>query len=127
MAVDVDKAGTDRETLSCPRKAQEGVSSAIEKDARGRARVFAPARRATVPENRVPLLIFLMVVLGTLAITSMSIEDPYARLLAISDWPQVQVSSRDLVDECGVFMWVRWVGPGFGAEDPYIPMRYRYR
>ncbi|HSJ52508.1 MAG TPA: hypothetical protein VLC52_02075 [Anaerolineae bacterium] len=127
MAVDVDKAGTDRETLSCPRKAQEGVSSAIERDQRGRARAFAPARRATVEESRLPLLILLVVIFVSLAVRSMIIDDPYERLQAIQQWPEVQVSSRNLVDECGVFMWVKWVGPGFGSEEPYIPMKYRYR
>jgi hypothetical protein len=115
------------DSVSCPRRAQEGVSSAIEQDERGRATAFAPARRATVAESRVPLLIFLLVIILTLAISSMIIEDPYTKLQAIQHWPEVQVSSRDLVDECGVFMWVRWVGPGFGSEAPYIPMRYRYR
>jgi hypothetical protein len=121
------KTGQSPDALSCPRRAQDGVSSAIEQDERGRARAFAPARRATVAESRIPLLILLVVVVATLAISSMIIEDPYAKLLAIQDWPEVQVSSRDLVDECGVFMWVRWVGPGFGTEAPYIPMKYRYQ
>jgi hypothetical protein len=116
-----------KDSLSCPRRTQEGVSSAIEHDERGRARRFAPARRATVAENRVPLLIFLVIVFVTLAIRSMIIDEPYARLQAIQQWPEVQVSSRNLVDECGVFMWVRWVGPGFGTEEPYIPMKYRYQ
>ncbi|HSJ55226.1 MAG TPA: hypothetical protein VLC52_15910 [Anaerolineae bacterium] len=127
MSLGVEKSGTDKETLSCPRKAQEGVSSAIEKDARGRARTFAPARRATVGESRVPLLMLLVFVFVSLAIRSMIIDDPYERLQAIQQWPEVQVSSRNLVDECGVFMWVKWVGPGFGSEEPYIPMKYRYR
>jgi len=85
------------------------------------------AQPASHEESRIPLLIFLAVILTSLAIRSMIIEDPYARVRAIQQWPEVQVSSRDLVDECGVFMWVKWVGPGFGAEEPYIPMRYRYQ
>ncbi len=85
------------------------------------------AQRAPSEEGRVPLLIFLVIVLTLLAIRSTIVEDPYARALAIQQWPEVQVSSRDLVDECGVFMWVKWVGPGFGTEEPYIPMGYRYR
>ncbi len=127
MASGEQKTGQSSDPLSGPRRTQEGVSSAIEKDERGRARAFAPARRATAPENRVPLLIFLVVIILSLAINSMIIEDPYEKLLAIQEWPEVQVSSRDLVDECGVFMWVKWVGPGFGTEEPYIPMKYRYR
>jgi hypothetical protein len=127
MAADEEKAGPNEDSLSCPRRAQRGVSSAIEQDERGRAVAFAPARRATVAESRVPLLIFLVVIVLSLAISSMIVEDPYEKLQAIQQWPEVQVSSRDLVDECGVFMWVRWVGPGFGSEAPYIPMRYRYR
>jgi hypothetical protein len=85
------------------------------------------ARGATREESRIPLLIFLAIVLALAAVRSTIIEDPYDRALAIQAWPEVQVSSRDLVDECGVFMWVRWVGPGFGADQPYIPMRYRYQ
>ncbi len=84
-------------------------------------------RRVRRVESRIPLLIFLVIIIISLSIRSMVTEDPYARLLAIQQWPEVQVSSRDLVDECGVFMWVRWVGPGFGTEEPYIPMGYRYR
>jgi hypothetical protein len=127
MASGERRTGHSDDPASCPRRAQEGVSSAIEQDERGRATAFAPVRRATVAESRVPLLIFLVVIILTLAVSSMIIEDPYAKLQAIQHWPEVQVSSRDLVDECGVFMWVRWVGPGFGSEAPYIPMRYRYR
>jgi len=127
MPTDVQGVGRGDDSLSCPRRTQDGVSSAIERDERGRARAFSPARRATVEESRLPLLIFLIIVLATLAISSMVVEDPYTRLLAIQQWPEVQVSSRDLVDECGVFMWARWVGPGFGTEEPYIPMRYRYQ
>ncbi len=85
-------------------------------------------RKVRRTESRIPLLIFLVVIVISLSIRSMIIiEDPYARLQAIQQWSEVQVSSRDLVDECGVFMWVRWVGPGFGTENPYIPMKYRYR
>ena len=87
----------------------------------------SPPRRAPREESRVPLLIFLAIILALLAIRSVMIEDPYARARAIQQWPEVQVSSRDLVDECGVFKWVRWVGPGFGSEAPYIPMKYRYQ
>lgn len=78
-------------------------------------------------ENRVPFLVFLLIVFLFLAVRSMIIDDPYARARAIRTWPEVKVSSRNLVDECGVFMWVKWVGPGFGTEEPYIPMRDRYR
>jgi hypothetical protein len=127
MASKEGRAAHSEDSLSCPRRRQEGVSSAIEQDERGKARRFAPARRATVAENRVPLLIFLVVVFLTLAIRSMIVDEPYARLQAIQHWPEVQVSSRNLVDECGVFMWVKWVGPGFGTEEPYIPMKYRYQ
>lgn len=84
------------------------------------------ARRAPPEESRIPLLIFLGIVFMLLAIRSMMTEEPYTRARAIQQWPEVQVSSRDLVDECGVFMWVKWVGPGFGTEEPYIPMGYRY-
>lgn len=121
------QTGQSRDPLSLPPTEQEGVRSAIRQDERGRARAFAPARRATVPESRIPLLIFLVVIVLSLAISSMIIQDPYAKLQAIQQWPEVQVSSRDLVDECGVFMWTRWVGPGFGSDAPYIPMKYRYR
>lgn len=122
-----DRPRRDESTLSCPRRAGDSVSSAIERDDRGRARRFAPARRATVEESRIPLLIFLVVVVITLAVRSMIIETPISRLKAIRQWPEVQVSSRLLIDECGVFMWVKWVGPGFGTEEPYIPMAERYR
>ncbi len=84
-------------------------------------------RRVRREESRIPLLIFFVVIVISLSIRSTITEDPYARLLAIQQWPEVQVSSRDLVDECGVFMWVRWVGPDFGTDEPYIPMRYRYQ
>jgi hypothetical protein len=85
-------------------------------------------RRPTRPEeNRIPLLIFLLVFTFLLAVRSMIFEDDYARLRAIQTWPVIQVSSRNLVDECGVFMWTRWAGPGFAAEEPYIPMKYRYQ
>ena len=84
-------------------------------------------RKVRRTESRIPLLIFLAIIIISLAIRSTITEDPYARLLAIQQWPEVEVSSRDLVDECGVFMWVRWIGPGFGTDDPYIPMKYRYR
>lgn len=127
MASDRDETENSQDSLSCSRIRQRGVSSAIKQDERGRAKRFAPARRATVEENRLPLLIFLVVVLITLAIRSTIVEDPYAKLQAIQQWPEVQVSSRNLVDECGVFMWVKWVGPGFGTDEPYIPMKYRYR
>jgi hypothetical protein len=103
------------------------VFSAIRQDERGRAQAFKPARAATVQESRLPLLIFLAVVLLTIAVSSMIIEDPYSELLAALEWPEVKVSSRDLVDECGVFMWARWTGPGFGSEEPYIPMAARFR
>jgi len=87
-------------------------------------------RALTLPnvreESRVPLLIFLAIILATLAINSLFIEEPYARARAIQQWPVVQVSSRDLVDECGVYMWVRWTGPDFADEGPYIPMKFRY-
>lgn len=76
-------------------------------------------------EGRAFLLIFLAVVLVLAIVRSMIVEDPVARARAIQHWPVVRVSSRNLVDECGVFMWVRWVGPGFGTEAPYIPMQYR--
>jgi hypothetical protein len=85
------------------------------------------ARGASREESRIPLLIFLAVILIPLVVRSMTVEDPYARARAIQNWPEVQVSSRDLVDECGVFMWAKWIGPGFGTEEPYIPMRYRYQ
>lgn len=127
MDSDDQKSAPSQGSLTCSREDQRGVSSAIEQDARGRAKAFSPARRATVPESRIPLLIFLVVVITSLAVGSMTLEDPYAKLLAIQHWPEVQVNSRDLVDECGVFMWVRWIGPGFGSEEPYIPMKYRYR
>ena len=78
-------------------------------------------------ENRITLLVFLALLILTLAVRSMIVEDPYARARAIQQWPEVQVSSRNLVDECGVYMWVKWTGPGFSSEDPYIPMRYRYK
>jgi len=122
-----EKSRREESTLSCPRRPGDGVSSAIERDERGRARRFAPARRATVEESRIPLLVLLVVVVISLAIRSMIIEDTYTRLKAIQEWPEVKVSSRLLVDECGVFMWVRWVGPGFGTDKPYIPMSERYR
>jgi len=85
--------------------------------------MHAPPRE----ESRIPFLVFLVIVLLLLAIRSMIVDDPYSRARAIQQWPEVQVSSRNLVDECGVFMWVKWVGPGFGIEEPYIPMRYRYQ
>ena len=122
-----EKSRRDESTLSCPRRVGDSVSSAIERDDYGRARRFAPARRATVEESRIPLLIFLVAVVITLAIRSMIIDDPYSRARAVRQWPEVQVSSRLLVDECGVFMWVKWVGPGFGTDEPYIPMAERYR
>ena len=78
-------------------------------------------------EKRISLLIFLVLLITSLAIRSMIVDDPYARARAVQQWPEVQVSSRNLVDECGVFMWVKWVGPGFGTEEPYIPMRYRFQ
>jgi len=78
-------------------------------------------------ESRLPLLVFLVVVTFFLAVRSMLLDDPFARARAYRTWPEVQVSSRDLVDECGVFMWTRWVGPGFGQDEPYIPMKYRYQ
>ena len=127
MASGKGRAARSEDSLSCPRRRQEGASSAIEQDERGKARAFAPARRATVEENRMPLLILLIVVFVSLAIRSMIVDDPYARLQAIQHWPEVQVSSRNLVDECGVFMWVKWVGPGFGSDEPYIPMKQCYR
>ncbi len=85
-------------------------------------------RRATRPkESRVPFLIFLLIVTFFLCLRTMIFDDPFARLRAIQTWPVVEASSRNLVDECGVFMWTKWQGPGFGTDEPYIPMRYRYQ
>jgi hypothetical protein len=78
-------------------------------------------------ESRIPLLIFMVFIITTLAINSMVLEDPRDRVQAIQRWPVVEVSTQDLIDECGVFMWVKWVGPDFGHEEPFIPMRDRYR
>ena len=87
-------------------------------------RISRGPRRA---ENRIPLLIFVIVMIISFAIRSGITETPTDRLEAIQQWPLVEVSTTDLIDECGVFMWARWIGPGFGPEDPYIPMGDRYR
>ncbi len=110
---------------SCPVQAR-AVRDAIPRDERGRPLAFKPMRAATVEESRVPFLILLVFVALSVAYLSLLPVDPYARARAFLNFPVVQVSSRNLVDECGVFMWVRWEGPGFGADAPYIPMRYRY-
>ena len=83
--------------------------------------------RPVKPESRVPLFIFMCVVTLSLILSSFVIDDdPYARAKAIQSWPIVEVSTKDLIDECGVFMWVRWSGPDLDTEGPYIPMAYRY-
>jgi hypothetical protein len=49
-----------------------------------------------------------------------------ARLWATRDVRELQVGSRDLVDECEVLMWVKGVGAGFRTEEPCIPVRSAY-
>ena len=122
-----DEKKTTQEDMAapgCPRRARTALDR--QRDERGKLKPFVPARRATRQESRIPLLIFLAIVGLMLIVHSMTVEDPYTRLQAISEWPVVDVSSKDLIDECGVFMWVRWTGPGFGPEEPYIPMSERY-
>ncbi len=44
--------------------------------------------------------------------------------------PIVEASSRKLVDECGVFMWVEWHTPRdpiIDGEVKYVPMRERVK
>jgi len=88
---------------------------------------FVPLK-ALKPESRVPLVIFMACVFLSLSILSVTADrDPYAKARAIQNWPVVEVSTKNLIDECGVFMWVRWDGPDIDSEGPYIPMAYRYK
>ncbi len=44
--------------------------------------------------------------------------------------PVVSAPSRKEVDECGVWMWVRWdtpPDPTVDKEKPYVPMRERIK
>jgi len=85
-------------------------------------------RRPVRPESKIPLLVFSGIILITLFISSITISnDPYAKARSIQNWPIIDVSSKELIDECGVFMFVRWAGPGFDADNPYIPMAYKYQ
>ena len=83
--------------------------------------------RPVRPESRIPLVVFLAFVILTVSFCSITISnDPYAKARAIQTWPIVEVSTKNLIDECGVFMWVRWSGPDIEGDGPYIPMQYRY-
>jgi len=85
------------------------------------------SRRPLRPESRIPLVVFMCVVMLSLAWVSLTIDtDPYAKARAIQSWPIVDVSTKNLIDECGVFMWVRWSGPDIEGDGPYIPMKYIY-
>ncbi len=64
--------------------------------------------RATGKENWLALLI-LTIVIAALVIVRVTVIRPWG----IEQRPQVEVSSRNLIDECGVFMWVNWAGPDF--------------
>ncbi len=75
---------------------------------------------------------FGMLVIGVLlfGLAVGFLDKAYYQRIPDPQIPVVTAPARKLVDECGVFMWVRWDtprDPTVDREAPYVPMRERVK
>jgi hypothetical protein len=85
--------------------------------------------KATVKETFTPFTIFLFGVL-LFGLTTGFAEKAYNQKFPDAPPPVVSAPARKMVDECGVYMWVRWQvprDPSVDKEGPYIPMKERIK